>query len=156
MLTRVMDAVTSPTVITDFDEATRDSIAAALWQRSFDADLVPPEVAGILNGPKNTPQAHGTRMRRYLTYLLDHPLSHTPEMSTTYERLQRECDSLSPQQAYIWQTSLLGAPSTVGYDQVPAPADLQFPRDHLPKVRSQVGWHFFVGSCWDTDDASTA
>ncbi|MGS0684547.1 lipocalin-like domain-containing protein [Nakamurella sp. GG22] len=146
-----MDAVTSPTVITDFDEATRDSIAAALWQRSFDADSVPPEVAVILNGPKNTPQAHGTRMRRYLTYLLDHPLSHTPEMSATYERLQRECDSLSPQQAYIWQTSLLGGPSTVGYDQVPAPADLQFPRDHLPKVRSQVGWHFFVGSCWDTD-----
>jgi len=34
---------------------------------------------------------------------------------------------------------------------VPAPADLRFPRDHLPKVRSRVGWHFFVGSCWSVD-----
>jgi len=32
---------------------------------------------------------------------------------------------------------------------MPKAADLQFPRDHLPQLRTSVGWHFFVGSCWD-------
>jgi predicted secreted hydrolase len=47
--------------------------------------------------------------------------------------------------------NFLGPPAGVGYDPVPVPAGLEFPRDHLPKPRSQVGWHFFVGSCWSAD-----
>lgn len=137
--------------MTDMDRATQDSIATALWMREFDPAAIPADVAAVLDSPKNSAVAMGQRMRAFLRYLLDHPLSHTPDMTKTYERLLNFCDALTPQQAYVWQTSLLGPPATVGYDQVPAVADLQFPRDHLPKVRSQVGWHFFVGSCWDAD-----
>lgn len=135
-----------------FDQATKDSIAHALWQREFDPGEIPADVLARLADPKNSPAAHADRMRRFLKYLKDHPLSHTPDVSKTYDRLLEFCqDGLSPQQAYVWQTSFLGPASTVGYDMVPLNADLQFPRDHLPKFRSQVGWHFFVGSCWDTD-----
>ena len=134
-----------------FDEPTRDSIAHALWQREVDPETIPADVLARLADPKNSSTAHADRMRRYLKYLKSHPLSHTPDLSKTYDRLSEFCTELSPQQEYVWQTSFLGPASTVGYDMVPFAANLQFPRDHLPKFRSQVGWHFFVGSCWDTE-----
>ena len=134
-----------------FDQATRDDIALALWMEELDIASIPPEVATRLADPRNGPRAHGDRMRRFLRYLIDHPVSHTPDYRKVYERLLDQCDELSPHQAYVIQAGFLGPPAAVGYDMVPAPADLQFPRDHLPKGRSQVGWHFFVGSCWGTD-----
>lgn len=134
-----------------FDDATRDSIAHALWQAELDLAAIPADVLARMADPKNSPAAHGQRMRHYLTYLSEHPLSHTPDMRKNYERIARFCEALSPQQEYVLQTGFLGPASTVGYDMIPAEADLQFPRDHLPKFRSQVGWHFFVGSCWDTE-----
>lgn len=135
-----------------FDEPTRDSIAHALWQHEFDPATIPADVLARLANPKNSPAAHADRMRRFLHYLKDHPLSHTPDLAKTYDRLAEFCgEELSPQQEYVWQTSFLGAASTVGYDMIPLKANLEFPRDHLPKFRSQVGWHFFVGSCWDTE-----
>ncbi|MDP3972117.1 MAG: lipocalin-like domain-containing protein, partial [Candidatus Nanopelagicales bacterium] len=137
--------------VAEFDEATRDSIAQALWQREFDAERLPDQILSGLADAKHSPAAHGDRMRRYLRYLLDHPLSHTPDRNKVYDRLLKYCDRMSPQQSYVFQTNLLGPASTVGYDMIPARADLEFPRDHLPKLRSQVGWHFFVGSCWDVD-----
>ena len=137
----------SPTdAVASFDAATKTSIADALWLRTFDPAQIPEEVLAGLADPKNSPQAFGDRMRRYLTYLIDHPLSHTPDRNKIYQRLLNFCETMSPQQSYAIQTSFLGAPSTVGYDMIPAQANLEFPRDHLPKVRSQVGWHFFVGS----------
>jgi len=44
----------------------------------------------------------------------------------------------------------LGLNASQGFDRLPGKADLQFPRDHLPQLKTQVGWHFFVGSCWYT------
>ena len=134
-----------------FDEATRDHIAHALWLDEFDETRIAPEIACKLAAPKNSPAAHGERMRKYIRFLIDHPLSHTPSHSKIYERLLPYCDELSPHQSYVIQSNFLGAPSTVGYDMMPAPPDFQFPRDHLPKVRTRNGWHFFVGSCWDTE-----
>jgi predicted secreted hydrolase len=134
------------------DQPTRDSIAHALWQRELDPAAIPEGVLAKLADPKNSPAAHADRMRRFLRYLKDHPLSHTPDLSKTYDRLLEHCqEGLSPQQAYAWQTAFLGPSATVGYDMIPLDADLAFPADHLPKFRSQVGWHFFVGSCWDTE-----
>ena len=137
--------------LASFDEGTRDHIAHALWMTEFDAAKIAPEIARGLANPKNSPAAYGDRMRRYIRYLVDHPLSRTPNHRKIYERLLPYCRELSPHQSYVIQTAFLGPASTVGYDVVPARADLQFPRDHLPKVRSKNGWHFFVGSCWDTD-----
>ena len=134
-----------------FDETTRDHIAHALWMNDFDVAKIAPDIASRLADPKNSPAAYGDRMRRYIRFLIDHPLSRTPSHRTIYDRLLPYCEELTPHQAYVIQMAFLGPPSTVGYDMVPARADLQFPRDHLPKVRSKNGWHFFVGSCWDTD-----
>lgn len=152
-----VDPQTTPTpdpaeAVLAFDQPTRDSIAHALGMRDFDPAAIPPDLLARLADPTNSPAAHADRMRRYLRYLKDHPLSHTPDLTKTYDRLGNFCsNTLSPQQSYVWQTSFLGPPSTVGYDQIPLQANLEFPRDHQPKYRSQVGWHFFVGSCWDTD-----
>lgn len=45
----------------------------------------------------------------------------------------------------------LGLNASQGFDRLPEKAELQFPRDHLPQLKTQVGWHFFVGSCWDVE-----
>jgi len=134
-----------------FDEATRDHIAHALWMTEFDASAIARDIASGLAHPRNSPAAYGDRMRRYIRYLIDHPLSRTPSHRKIYDLLLSHCDELSPHQSYVIQTAFLGPASTVGYDMVPPRADLQFPRDHLPKVRTKNGWHFFVGSCWDKD-----
>jgi predicted secreted hydrolase len=134
-----------------FDDATREHIAHALWMNEFDVDRIAPEVLSALAHPKNRPAALGDRMRRYIRYLMDHPVSRTPDHRKIYKRLLPYCQELSPQQSYVLQSAFLGPPSTVGYDWIPNRANLTFPQDHLPKVRSKNGWHFFVGSCWDTD-----
>jgi len=134
-----------------FDAASRDHIAHALWMTEFDAASIPADITSALLSPKNSPAARGERMRQYLRYLIDHPLSRTPDQRAIYKRLLPYCRELSPQQAYVIQSAFLGPPATVGYDIVPERAGLEFPRDHLPKPRSRNGWHFFVGSCWDTD-----
>lgn len=133
------------------DEETRTNVAQALWLDSFDIAELAPEIIARLADPSNAPSAHGDRMRRFIGYLLEHPVSRTPSYRKIYRELLKHCDELSPHQAYVIQTGFLGPASTVGYDMMPARADLQFPRDHLPKTRSQVGWHFFVGSCWSED-----
>ena len=148
------DPVTTPdlaTAIAAFDQATRDDIAAALWLDELDLAAIPPQAAARLADPRNSPAAHGDRMRRFIEYLREHPVSHTPDYRHVYDLLLATIGDLSPHQAYALQAGFLGPPATVGYDPVPVPAGLEFPRDHLPKLRSQVGWHFFVGSCGSTD-----
>ncbi len=134
-----------------FDSATKDQVAQALWCRELDAASLPPELAAKLASTKNSPHAYGDRMRRFLKYLIEHPLSHTPNLEKNYEHLLPFCEELSVQQAYVMATSFLGAAASVGYNEVPTKASFEFPRDHLPQIRSQIGWHFFVGSCWDVD-----
>ena len=134
-----------------FDDTTREHIALALWMSEFEADEIDPDILARLADPKNSPSAYGDRMRRYIRYLMDHPVSRTPSHNEIYRKLLPYCENLSPQQSYVLQSSFLGPPSTVGYDWIPNRADFKFPRDHLPKVRSKNGWHFFVGSCWDTE-----
>ena len=90
-------------------------------------------------------------MRSFLKYLIEHPVDHTPSFEKNYEHLLPRCGQLSPQAAYAITVNLLGPPATVGYDMVPTTAGFRFPRDFGPKPRSAVGWHFFVGSCWDEE-----
>lgn len=151
MLTDAMHEVDLEGAFAAFDETTKDHIAHALWMEEFDPAAFPEGAAAALAGPRNSPAAYGDRMRRFIRFLLDHPLSRTPSYRKVYERLLPLCTELSPHQSYVIQQAFLGPASTVGYDMVPLRADLQFPRDHLPRVRSKNGWHFFVGSCWDTD-----
>ena len=133
------------------DAATLADIAGALWMETLDPAAIPPEAAAALVGPKDSPAAHGERMRLFVEHLLQHPLSHSPGYEAVYRRLLEQIGDLSPHQAYAIQMNFLGPPGGIGYDLVPVPAALEFPRDHLPKPHSQVGWHFFVGSCWSAD-----
>lgn len=133
------------------DPETRRSIADALWQRELDPSGISPEALEALTGPTHSPEAFGSRMRTFLKYLIEHPVDHTPSFEKNYEHLLPFCDRLSPQASYAMALNFLGPPATIGYDMVPNRANFRFPRDFSPKPRSHVGWHFFVGSCWDVD-----
>lgn len=130
------------------DPGTRADIAGTLWMDELDLDAIPPNAVAALSSVRNSSRAHGERMRLFIEHLLEHPVSHTPSYAAIYRRILEEIGDLSPHQAYAIQASFLGPPAGVGYDPIPVPAGLEFPRDHRPKLRSRVGWHFFVGSCW--------
>jgi predicted secreted hydrolase len=132
------------------NDADRENIARAMWLDHFDPGALPAEAVVALADPKNSPSAFGERMRSFLRYLIDNPLPDTPSYARVYEQLLANVDALSPQEAYVISTAFLGAAASVGYDQIPVRPKFDFPRDHSPKPRAQVGWHFFVGSCWDS------
>jgi predicted secreted hydrolase len=137
--------------LASFDDGTRADIAGALWLDEVAAAAIPQEAAAALASAKNSPRAHGERMRLFIEHLLQHPVSHSPSYEGVYRRLLAEIGDLSPHQAYVIQANFLGPPGAADYEPIPAPAGLEFPRDHLPKPRSLDGWHFFVGSCWSAD-----
>jgi predicted secreted hydrolase len=139
-------------IVAALDPDTRDSIAQALWLRELRADALPSDVLGRLISPKNQNAAFAERLRYRLTYMLEHPDSFTPSYRKRYETLLAHAGSLSPHRAYA-MTSLLGLDSSKGYRRIPDRADLRFPAAHAEDLQTQVGWYFFVGSCWDEDGA---
>jgi predicted secreted hydrolase len=133
------------------DDQTKEHIANALWMRIFESENIPEDVATQLRDSKNSAQSFGTRMSAYLDWLLAHPQSHNPSYKRRYSTLKRLCNELTPHQAYVIVNKFLGLNASQGFEQMPEKADLKFPRDHLPQLKSQIGWHFFVGSCWDAE-----
>lgn len=138
-------------VLANLDPETRRSVADALWTRQLDVGELEPAVVAALTSDAHSPEAFGSRMKTFLRYLLENPVDHTPSYESNYEHLLAFCDRLSPQAAYAIGLNLLGPPASIGYDQIPNKANFVFPRDFDTKPRSQVGWHFFVGSAWDAD-----
>jgi len=136
---------------TPLDDETKEHIANALWMSTFELEKIEEDVAVKLQDTKNSAQSFGTRMNAYLDWLLAHPQSHNPSYKLRYSTLKPLCYELTPHQAYVIVNKFLGLNASQGFDRLPEKADLQFPRDHLPQLKTQVGWHFFVGSCWDTD-----
>jgi predicted secreted hydrolase len=130
------------------DADTRDAIAQALWRRTLQADDLTADQVRRLTSGQNSNRAFAERLRYRLRYLLDHPDSFTPSYRVRYETLLDHADSLSPHQAYA-MTTLLGLDSSKGYRTMPERADLRFPQAHAEDLQTQVGWYFFVGSCWD-------
>lgn len=126
-------------------------VADALWQESFDAKKIPKDIIDKLNSDKHSTKAYGERMRAYLKLLLNKQQSHNPNYKKRYTHLSKAIDGLTPHQAYTIIARFLGNNTTQFFDQMPPKANLQFPRDHQPKLTSQVGWHFFVGSVWAED-----
>ncbi|MFN8532967.1 MAG: lipocalin-like domain-containing protein [Dehalococcoidia bacterium] len=129
------------------DADTERNASDALWLEP--GESLPDQVQEHLADPKNSPAAIGERIGRYLRWLLAHPQSHNPSYRERYQRLIDDLGNLTARQAYIVVNAFTGLNSSQGFEQMPERPDLQFPRDHAPKLRSQVGWHFFVGSCWD-------
>lgn len=133
----------------EIDQSTQEHIANALWLEEYDESQIPKSSLVKILSPKNTNQAFGTRMNAYLDWLIQRPQSHNPTYKKRYNILKKYCNSLSPQQTYIFVSKFLGRNATQGFDLMPTKADLEFMRDHLPQPNTQVGWHFFVGSAWD-------
>lgn len=125
--------------------------ADALWLDSYDSSKVPKDIQDKLQSDKHSPKAYGKRMREYLKLLTQKQQSHNPDYTKRYQKLSNAIDDLTPHQAYTVIARFLGNNTTQFFDQIPETANLQFPRDHMPKLTSQVGWHFFVGSVWAED-----
>lgn len=134
---------------TTLDENTMQHIADALWLERYDATKIPKSITDKLRDDKNSNHSFGERMRQYLLWLEQNQQSHNPDYNERYSALREAITELSPHQAYVIVTKFLGNNAVMGFDKMPDSANLEFPRDHEPKLRSQVGWHFFVGSAWD-------
>ncbi|PKL67168.1 MAG: ATP-binding protein [Methanobacteriales archaeon HGW-Methanobacteriales-1] len=133
----------------NLDKLTRENIALALWMKEFQADEIPQDVKKCILSDKNSPDAFGERMRHRIQDLLDNPDSFTPSYQKRYQELLKHCSSLSSLQAYA-MNHLLGVDSSRGYQKIPEESNIEFPRDFAPQLGYQVGWHFFVGNCRDT------
>jgi predicted secreted hydrolase len=131
------------------DDETAEHIANALWITAYDPHRIPEDTNEKIFSENNSSVAFGSRMRTYLDWLLAHPQSHNPNYKRRYEKLKAYCSELTAHQAYLITSKFLGLNASQGFEPMPKAADLQFPRDHLPQLRTSVGWHFFVGSCWD-------
>lgn len=133
------------------DKNTKRNIAAALWLDEYDEKEIDPKLLQQIKSKKNSPQAFGVRMRHYLDWLKNNPQSHNPNYKKRYRLLKNLISDLSPQQAYVVAMKFLGQNAAQGFEEMPKHSNIKFPRDHAPKLRSQVGWHFFVGSAWDEE-----
>jgi predicted secreted hydrolase len=131
-----------------FNEKSLENLANALWEQDFDDIKVNAELQAILENKKNSEESYGRRMKGRIKELIDNPESFNPNYKTYYESLLKYTDSLTPQQAYA-MTLLLGLDSVRGYQEIQNPANIKLPNDDAPQFNHQVGWHFFVGSCWD-------
>ncbi|MCK9151037.1 carotenoid 1,2-hydratase [Methanobacterium alcaliphilum] len=131
------------------DDLTKDNIAFSLWMKEFQEDKIPAEIKKCLLSDKNSAEAFGERMRFRIQNLLDNPDSFTPSYKKRYEKLLNHCASLTSMQAYALN-HLLGMDSSRGYQKIPQESNIEFPRDFTPQLGYQVGWHFFVGNCRDS------
>lgn len=131
------------------DEELED-FAHLLWQRRFDPEELDDELKSKLTDEKNSPRSAGERMRQFIEHLIAHPVAHVPGHSKAWESLLPYCESLTPLQTYAMR-NLLGKEANQGYLPMPDEVHLDFPRDHEVKLTAQTGWHFLVGSCWDSE-----
>lgn len=131
------------------EQIEKQHVADALWLPKFEAKKIPPEVLENLQSAVHSPEAYAKRMRDYIAWLRKHQQSYNPNYDQRYQQLHATIKGLSPQQAYALRTNFMGRNVSLGFDRIPPKADLRFPRDHMPKPHSQIGWHFFVGSVWD-------
>lgn len=135
----------------DLDQQSKDDIACALWADTLSESELSSEVLSLVQSEKNSNKARGQRMRSFLHYLIENPLSRTPDYTAVYRRLLKDIDEVSASQEYAIALAFLGPGAALGYEKIEAPANFVFPKDHEPKMRSKIGWHFLVGSCWSKD-----
>ena len=125
------------------DDETAEHIANALWITAYDPHRIPEDINEKIFSENNSSVAFGSRMRTYLDWLLAHPRSHNPNYKRRYEKLKAYCSELTAHQAYLITSKFLGLNASQGFEPMPKAADLQFPRDHLPQLRT-VGWLAFL------------
>lgn len=133
----------------NLDDNTKKNIADALWLKEYDEKKIDKTILAQIHSEKNSNAEIGVRMRAYLNWLAARPQSHNPSYKKRYSLLKSLVGELNAQQAYVIATKFLGQNSTQGFEAMPEHSTIKLPRDHAPQLRSQVGWHFFVGSGWD-------
>ncbi len=131
------------------DNNTKRNIAAALWLDEYNEKNIEATLLGKINSDKNSSAQIGSRMRHYIDWLKNHPQNHNPNYQKRYTLLHNLIGDINPQAAYVVAMKFLGQNATQGFEPMPKTSNIEFPRDHAPQLRSQVGWHFFVGSAWD-------
>ncbi len=138
----------------DFSEElapeTLKNVARVLRMETYDPQKVPADIRKALHSEVNSPKAFGQRMRSRLEELLTYPDSFTPSYENRYKSMIYHADSLTPHQAYAYNM-LLGEDSSKYYKEVPPTVTFDFREDDRPQFEYPCGWHFFVGSVWDTD-----
>jgi hypothetical protein len=142
------DAASVQAFLDSLDPETRDSIARALWLPELQADTIPADLLAPLMDVKNSNAAFGARLGAHLLSLIAEPTSFLQSQAERYETLLTYCQSLSPHQAYIG-ANLIGVEASKGYEAIVGPANLQFPQANAIRLKSQLGWYFFVGTAND-------
>ena len=138
-------------LLSDLDNITLENVALALWMKEFQEEKIPQDIKKCLLDDKNSPNAFGKRMQHRIQDLIDNPDSFTPNYQKRYKELLKHCSSLTSMQAYAIN-HLLGMDSSRGYQKIPEESNIEFPSDFDPQLGYQVGWHFFVGNCRDTQN----
>lgn len=144
---------TMPTV-TDPETDVRRDAAHLLGLDTWDPASIDPGTISTLGSERNSTEATGARMRRYLQHLLAKPITHVPDRSDLWRAMLAHCDRLTPLQAYTMR-NLMGTASNPagdgGYAPMPSEVHLDLPHDDQVDLGAQCGWHFLVGSLWDAD-----
>jgi predicted secreted hydrolase len=130
------------------DPETRDSIARSIWQTELRSEDISADILQKILDPKNSKEAFGARTAAHLLTLIAEPSSFVQSYAERYETLLTYCQSLSPHQAYV-AANLIGIEASKGYEAITAPADLVFPQANAMRLKSQLGWYFFVGTAND-------
>jgi predicted secreted hydrolase len=142
------DQASAQSLLDAFDPETRDSIARALWQTELSADTIPADLLATLLDVKSSNPAFGARLGAHLLSMIAQPTSFLQSHAERYETLLTYCQSLSPHQAYV-AANLIGIEASKGYEAIAGPANLQFPQANGMRLKSQLGWYFFVGTASD-------
>lgn len=140
--------VTGRTWAAPLDPETETNVANALWMQSYDPAQIPPAILARLNSPANSDSAYGSRVDADLQYLIDNPMSFTPDYTACYANLARFTASLTPHQQQ-GRNSYLGLDVSRGYLELPflaLPNTLQFPHANGVDLTAQFGWYYVVGT----------
>jgi predicted secreted hydrolase len=133
------------------DKNTLSNIARSLWHKKFDPSLIDTKILENIYSYKNSNEGFTTRHKKFLKFLEDNRLSNTPNYKERYKVLTQNSDILSPSECYA-RSLMLGPESVAGYQAIPLNPQFKFPEIDLPQLKSQVGWHFFVGNATDENN----
>lgn len=134
------------------DNLTKQSIAHSLWMKEYDESKIPQDILEKINSEKNANESFTSRFRTRVEKMMASPLSFVTGRKDRYLKILENAEkkALSPQSLYA-SNLMLGPESVLGYEPVPSTLDFDFKKLDLPQLKTQVGWHFFVGNYKDNE-----
>jgi predicted secreted hydrolase len=132
------------------DKLTKQNIAHSLWMREYDESKIPSDILDKINSEKNSNERFTSRFCTRVGKMMQSPLSFITSRKERYLKILEYAkkNDLSPQAMYA-SNLLLGPESVLGYEPVSTNLDFDSKKLDLPQLKSQVGWHFFVGNYKD-------